>query len=195
MSEKKSVSLPRLKEIYRTKFAGELKDELKLANINQVPKIEKIIVSSGVGKNKDDKHYWEVVRNTITKITGQVPVERMAKKSIAQFKIRKGMNKVGFSVTLRGDKMYEFLDRFINVALPRTRDFHGVKARAFDANGNYSYGVVEQSIFPELNYEDTAALHGLEITIVIKNGSRDGSRKLLEKFGLPFEKETQKGAK
>ncbi|MDR1300337.1 MAG: 50S ribosomal protein L5 [Candidatus Nomurabacteria bacterium] len=185
--------IPRLKQLYKDKYAAELQKELELKNIHEVPQVEKIVVASGIGKNKDDKAYWGVVRNTITKITGQAPIERMAKKSIATFKIRKGMNKVGLSVTLRGDKMYEFLDRFIHVALPRTRDFHGVKRNAFDGQGNYSFGVIEQSIFPELTFEDTSVLHGLQITIAIKNGSKAGSQKLLEKFGLPFEKE--KGAK
>jgi large subunit ribosomal protein L5 len=183
---------PRLKELYNQKWAKELQTELKLDNINQVPKLVKITVASGMGKNKDSKEFWNVVKNTISKITGQVATERMAKKSIAQFKIRAGMNKVGLSTTLRGDKAWEFLDRFVNVALPRTRDFHGVKANAFDGQGNYSFGVVEQSIFPELTFEDTATLHGLQITLTIKNGSKEASRKLLEKFGFPFEKKGQK---
>jgi large subunit ribosomal protein L5 len=184
--------LPRLQALFNDKIAGELKTELGLKNIHEVPRLDKIVVASGIGKNKDDKAYWATVRSTITKITGQAPIERMAKKSIATFKIRKGMNKVGLSVTLRGDKMYEFLDRFINVAMPRTRDFHGAKAGAFDGQGNYSFGVTEQSIFPELGFEDTTTLHGLQVTLSIKNGSPAGSRQLLEKFGVPFEK---KGAK
>jgi large subunit ribosomal protein L5 len=184
--------LPRLQALYNDKLTADLVTELGLKNRHQVPKLEKIVVAAGLGRNKDDKAYWGVVKNTIAKITGQAPIERMAKKSIATFKIRKGMNKVGLSTTLRGDRMYEFLDRFINVALPRTRDFHGAKAGAFDKQGNYSFGVVEQSIFPELGFEDTTTLHGLQITLNIKNGSLDASRKLLEKFGVPFEK---KGAK
>jgi large subunit ribosomal protein L5 len=183
---------PRLKSFYNEKIAKELKEELGLKNINQVPKFSKVVVASGVGRKKDDKGYWATVTSTITKVTGQVPVERMAKKSIASFKIRKGMNKVGISVTLRGDKMYEFIDRLINVALPRVRDFHGVKLSGFDKQGNYNLGVVEQSIFPELGFEDTTTLHGLQVTIAIDNGSREASQKLLEKFGMPFEK---KGAR
>ena len=184
--------IPRLKTIYQTKFAKELKDELKLANINQVPKLAKIVVASGVGRNKDSKPFQEVVSTTLTKITGQKPVARLAKKSIATFKIRKGMGAaVGQSVTLRGDKMWEFLDRLVNVAMPRIRDFHGVSAKAFDKQGNYNLGIVEQSIFPELTFEETSTLHGLQVTFAIANGTPAGSRKLLEKFGVPFEKENK----
>lgn len=182
-------SAPRLKALYNEKFVKELQAELKLENVHQVPKLEKIVVSVGIGKNKDDKRFYEVVRNTLTKITGQSPVDRMAKKSIAGFKIRAGMNRVGISVTLRGARMYEFLDRFTNVALPRVRDFHGVKAKAFDKTGNYSIGIVEQSIFPELTFEETQVIHGLQITLAIKNESPTHSRALLEKFGIPFEKQ------
>jgi large subunit ribosomal protein L5 len=184
-----TIAAPRLKALYSTQYAKELQAELGLSNIHQVPKLEKIVVSVGIGKTKDDKHHYEVVRNTVTKITGQYPVDRMAKKSIASFKIRAGMNRVGLSVTLRGARMYEFLDRIVNVTLPRVRDFHGVSATAFDQAGNYNLGVVEQSIFPELTFEETQTLHGLQITFVIKQGSKVNSRALLEKFGIPFEKE------
>lgn len=160
-----------------------------LSNIHQVPKLEKIVVSVGLGKNKDDKRHYEVVKNTLTKITGQAPVDRMAKKSIAGFKIRAGMNRIGVSVTLRGARMYEFMDRFINVAMPRIRDFHGVGLKAFDKGGNYNVGITEQSIFPELTFEETQVLHGLQVTFVIENQDVAHSRALLEKFGMPFEKE------
>ncbi|MEO5499291.1 MAG: 50S ribosomal protein L5, partial [Candidatus Saccharimonadales bacterium] len=120
------------------------------------------------------------------------PIDRMAKKSIASFKIRAGMNRVGISVTLRGARMYEFLDRFINVALPRVRDFHGVGAKGFDRQGNYNLGIIEQSIFPELNFEDTQLSHGLQITFAIKSDGPVHSRALLEKFGMPFEKGARK---
>ena len=119
-----------------------------------------------------------------------MPTARLAKKSIAQFKIRKGMGApVGYLVTLRNDKMYEFVDRFINVTLPHVRDFHGVSRKSFDAKGNYSIGIKEQTVFPEISFEDAAVLHGVEITFVIKNTNKEGSLKLLEKFGMPFEKE------
>jgi large subunit ribosomal protein L5 len=160
-----TTTTPRLKALYASTYAKELQAELGLSNINEVPKIEKIVVSVGIGKNKDDKRHYEVVRNTVVKITGQSPVDRMAKKSIAGFKIRAGLNRVGLNVTLRGARMYEFLDRFVNVALPRVRDFHGVGAKAFDKSGNYNIGVTDQSIFAELSFEETQHIHGLQITI------------------------------
>jgi large subunit ribosomal protein L5 len=186
---KTTTTTPRLKALYKDTIVKELQAELKLANIHQVPKLEKIVVSVGIGKNKDDKRFYEIVRNTLTKITGQHPVDRMAKKSIATFKIRAGLNRVGINVTLRGARMYEFLDRLTNVALPRIRDFHGVSAKAFDKGGNYNLGMVEQSIFPELTFEETQILHGLQATFVITGGNAAHSRALLEKFGIPFEKE------
>jgi large subunit ribosomal protein L5 len=179
---------PRLKALYKETYVKELQAELQLKNVHQVPKLEKIVVSVGIGKNKDDKRHYEVVSNTIKKITGQQPVDRMAKKSIATFKIRAGLNRVGISVTLRGARMYEFLDRLVNVALPRVRDFHGVSTK-FDKGGNYNLGITEQSIFPELSFEETQVLHGLQVTFAIKNEDAAHSRALLEKFGLPFEKE------
>lgn len=189
MAKATTSTAPRLKALYKETYAKELQAELGLSNINEVPKLEKIIVSVGIGKNKDDKHHYEVVRNTVTKITGQSPIDRMAKKSIAGFKIRAGMNRVGLSVTLRDARMYEFLDRLINVGLPRVRDFHGVSGKAFDKGGNYNLGIVEQSIFPELTFEETQHVHGLQITFVVKNGSKEASKALLTKFGMPFEKE------
>lgn len=179
---------PRLKALYADSLVSDLKKELELGNVHQVPKLEKIVVSVGIGKNKDDKRHHEMVATTLRKITGQQPVDRMAKKSIASFKIRAGMNRVGVSVTLRGARMYEFLDRLINVALPRVRDFHGVGAKGFDRQGNYNLGIVEQSIFPELSFEDTQLLHGLQVTFVMKSEGPAHSRALLEKFGMPFEK-------
>lgn len=189
MAKSATIAAPRLKALYNETFAKELQAELGLSNINEVPKLEKIIVSVGIGKNKDDKHHYEVVRNTITKVTGQSPIDRMAKKSIAGFKIRAGMNRVGLSVTLRDARMYEFLDRLVNVGLPRVRDFHGVSAKAFDKGGNYNLGITDQSIFPELTFEETQHIHGLQVTFVMKNGSKEASRALLVKFGMPFEKE------
>lgn len=183
------TTTPRLKALYKDTFVKELQAELNLANIHQVPKLDKIVVSVGIGKNKDDKRFYEVVRNTLTKITGQHPIDRMAKKSIAGFKVRAKLNRVGISVTLREARMYEFLDRLVNIALPRVRDFHGVGAKGFDKAGNYNLGVVEQSIFPELTFEETQVLHGLQVTFVISGGSTANSRALLEKFGIPFEKE------
>lgn len=184
-----ATTTPRLKALYKDTFVKELQAELKLENVNQVPKLEKIVVSAGIGKQKDDKHFYEVVKNTLVKITGQAPVDRMAKKSIATFKIRAGLNRVGISVTLRDARMYEFMDRLVNVSMPRIRDFHGVSAKAFDKSGNYNLGIVEQSIFPELTFEETQTIHGLQITFVIRGGNAASSRALLEKFGIPFEKQ------
>ncbi len=186
---KNAAYTPRLKALYNDTVRKELQTELGLENVHQVPKLEKIVVSVGLGKNKDDKRHYEVVKNTLTKITGQAPIDRMAKKSIAGFKIRAGMNRIGISVTLRGANMYEFLDRFVNVAMPRIRDFHGVGAKAFDKGGNYNVGVNDQSIFPELTFEETQVIHGLQVTFVIDNEDKAHSRALLEKFGVPFEKE------
>ena len=191
MAETKYI--PRLKSLYQEKFASELEKELKLDNVNQLPKLTKIVVSVGTGKNKENKAYQAAVLNTLTRITGQKPYQRLAQKSIATFKIRKNMGApIGTAVTLRGDRMWEFLDRLVNVAMPRIRDFHGVSAKAFDNQGNYSLGLSEQSIFPELSFEETNIPHGLQVTFAIKNGSKDNSRKLLEKFGIPFEKKGDK---
>jgi len=186
-----ATTAPRLKALYNDSLAVELKEKLELKNIHQVPKMEKIVINVGMGRSKDDKKMFEVVRTTLRKITGQQPVEIMAKKSIASFKIRQGMNTIGMKVTLRDDRMYEFIDRLANVVLPRVRDFHGVSAKAFDPKGNYSLGVTEQSIFPELTFEDVTHLHGLQINFVIANSNPANSRALLEGFGIPFEKENR----
>ncbi|PID32846.1 50S ribosomal protein L5 [Candidatus Saccharibacteria bacterium] len=189
MAKDKAIPAPRLKALYNDKFAKELQAELELDNIHQVPRLEKIVVSVGVGKKKDDKRFQEVVSNTLAKVTGQAPIARQAKKSIATFHIRAGMGApIGHMVTLRGRRMYEFLDRFVNVALPRVRDFHGVGLK-FDKGGNYNLGINDQSIFPELTFEETQVIHGMQITFSIENGNKTSSRALLEKFGLPFEKE------
>lgn len=182
---------PRLKQLYQ-KEAKNLQKELKLENINQLPKLEKVVVSCGVGKKREDKRFTETVELTLEKITGQAVTSRLAKKSIAGFKIRKGMGApIGYLTTLRNDKMYEFVDRLINIALPHVRDFHGVPRTSFDKQGNYSLGLREQTVFPEITFEDSAILHGLEVTFIIKNGSKEGSMKLLELFGMPFEKENK----
>lgn len=181
---------PRLKALYNNELKAKLAKELGLKNINQVPELKKVIISSGVGKKREDKRFTETVALTLEKITGQKATSRLAKKSIATFKIRKGMGApVGYLTTLRNDKMYEFVDRLINIALPHVRDFHGVSRKAFDSQGNYSLGLREQTVFPEITFEDASVLHGLEVTFIIKNGSKEGSLKLLELFGMPFEKE------
>ena len=192
MAKATTSTAPRLKALYADTYVKELQAELDLVNVNQVPRLEKIVVSVGTGKVKDDKRMLEAVKNTLTKVTGQAPVERLAKKSIATFKIRAGMGApVGIYVTLRGARMYEFLDRLVNITLPRVRDFHGVGTK-FDKGGNYNLGITDQSIFPELTFEETQLVHGMQVTFAIKNGNKVASRALLEKFGLPFEKEGNK---
>ena len=193
MAEAKQTAVytPRLKALYNDTYTKELQTELKLDNVNQVPRLEKIVVSVGTGKSKDDERMLAAVKNTLTRVTGQAPVERLAKKSIATFKIRKGMGApIGVMVTLRGARMYEFLDRLVNVSLPRVRDFHGIGSK-FDKGGNYNLGITDQSIFPELTFEETQLVHGMQVTFAIKNGSKEASRALLEKFGVPFEKEAK----
>ena len=185
-----ATTAARLRIQYNETFAKELRQELELKNAHQVPKLEKIVINVGLGKAKDDKKIMEVATNTLRKITGQQPVETVAKNSIAGFKLREG-NKIGLKVTLRGDRMYEFLDRVITVVLPRLRDFHGVSLKAFDSQGNYSLGFVDQSVFPELSFEETTTAHGLQVVIVINSPGKEQSKALLEKFGMPFEKENK----
>lgn len=180
----------RLRLQYNSALAKELQKELDLKNPHQAPKLEKIVVNIGLGKAKDEKKILEVATNTLRKITGQQPVETLAKNSIAGFKLREG-NKIGLKVTLRGELMYEFLDRVVNVVLPRLRDFHGVSAKAFDGQGNYSLGFTDQSVFPELSFEETTTPHGLQVVIVINCEQKAHARALLEKFGMPFEKENK----
>ena len=186
----KTVTTARLREFYASKFAAELQKELGLKNAHQVPKLDKIVVNVGLGRAKDDKKAMEVATNTLRKITGQQPVETIAKKSIASFKLREG-NKIGLKVTLRGDRMYEFADRLITVVLPRLRDFHGVSLKAFDKSGNFSLGLVDQSVFPELTFEETTTAHGLQAVFVIDCQEPAHAKALLEKFGMPFEKENK----
>lgn len=181
------VSGARLKAQYNAEFAKQLQEELGLANAHQVPKLEKIVVNVGLGRAKDDKKVIEIASNTLRKITGQQPVETIAKQSIAGFKLREG-NKIGLKVTLRGDRMYEFMDRLINIVLPRLRDFHGVKSSAFDKSGNFSLGLTDQSVFPELTFDETTTSHGLQAVFVINASEPAHAKALLEKFGMPFEK-------
>lgn len=181
----------KLREEYKTKLRAELVSDLKLANVNQAPKLDKIVLNVGLGRSKDNKHMFEVATNTLRKITGQQPVVTKSKKSIAGFKLREG-EKIGLKVTLRGDRMYEFADRLINLVLPRLRDFHGVSAKSFDKQGNYSLGFVDQSVFPDLSFEETTTPHGLQVIFAISGGSAVNSRALLEKFGMPFEKEAKR---
>lgn len=190
ISDKQTAYQPRLKQQYHDVIAKQLKDELGLSNLHEAPRLEKIVINVGLGRAKDDKRLLEVAQNTLIKITGQKPIQTVAKQSIASFKLREG-SKIGLKVTLRDGRMYEFADRFINLVLPRVRDFHGVSAKAFDKQGNYSVGLADQSVFAELTYEDTATPHGLQVVFVINAKDPGHSRALLEKFGVPFEKETK----
>jgi large subunit ribosomal protein L5 len=180
--------VPRLQNDYNTKFVAELQKELELANVHQVPRLEKIVINVGLGRAKDDKKVIEAAKNTLRKVTGQEPVETVAKNSIAGFKLREG-NMIGLKLTLRGARMYEFMDRLLNIVLPRLRDFHGVSNKAFDKQGNYSIGMTDQSVFPELTFEETTTAHGMQAVFVIKSHDRAHAKALLTKFGMPFEKE------
>ncbi len=178
---------PSLKKLYQGNIEN-IKKELGLSNIHQVPSIEKIVINVGLGKSKDDKKQFEAASNTLSKITGQKPIDTYSRMSIASFKLREG-NKIGMKVTLRGDRMYEFLDRFINIVMPRLRDFHGVSRKSFDNQGNFSIGVAEQSIFPELSFEETTTSHGMQIVIVTTAKNPQQAQVLLTKLGMPFQKE------
>ena len=186
----KSAYTPRLKSEYREKVAAEIKKEFGLNDMD-VPRLEKIVVSVGLGKDKDNKRMFEVAANTLTKVTGQKPVETVAKKSIASFKLREG-NRIGLKVTLRGDMMYEFYDRLVNLVIPRLRDFHGVSPKSFDRQGNYSLGLKEQSVFHELSFDEISTAHGMEITIVTTSSNVEHNKAMLTKLGMPFEKEESK---
>ena len=180
----------KLKKLYYAQLIEELEKELKLINTNQVPKLEKIVVNVGLGRAKDDKRMLETANNTLRKITGQQPIKTIAKKSIASFKLREG-NVIGLKVTLRGDMMYEFADRLINIVLPRLRDFHGVSPKSFDPKGNFSIGFTDQSVFPELSFEETIVAHGLQANFIFRSINPNDTRILLEKFGMPFEKKKE----
>lgn len=178
---------PRLKEKYRTEIVPKLKDELELGNVNQVPRLEKIVVNMGVGQAATDNKVLDTAMEDMATITGQKPVITRAKKSIAGFKIRKGMP-IGCKVTLRGDRAWEFMDRLLATALPRIRDFRGINPRSFDGRGNYSLGVDEQLIFPEIDYDKVTQVRGMDITFVTSAVNDEQARAFLDAFGFPFAK-------
>lgn len=184
---KQDNNTARLKHLFTAELASKLQSDLKLDNPHQVPRLEKIVLNIGLGRNKEDKRFFETTKTTLRKITGQEPQETFAHKSIAGFKLREGQ-RIGLKVTLRGEKMYEFLDRVITIVLPRLRDFHGVSVRAFDGQANYSIGIKDQSVFPELSFEDMPVTHGLQITIVTSTDNKQGAYELLKGLGMPFEK-------
>lgn len=176
-----------LKQRYVNVLKDTLKQELKLDNVNQTPRLIKVVVSVGLGRGKEDKRQFEAANRTLSKITGQHPIELKARKSIASFKLREGQP-IGLKVTLRSERMFEFIERLIHVVLPRVRDFHGVSDESFDTNGNYNLGFVDQSVWPELSFEDTATPHGLQVTFVIQAENTQHAQALLSAFGLPFSK-------
>jgi large subunit ribosomal protein L5 len=179
--------MARLYEKFNSELAGELQKKLGLKNPMEVPKITKITLNMGVGEAVADKKVMENARGDMEKIAGQKPVTRLARKSVAGFKIRDGMP-IGCKVTLRRERMYEFLDRLVNIAIPRIRDFRGLNGKSFDKQGNYSMGVTEQIIFPEINYDEIDVLRGMDITITTTARNAEEGRALLEAFNFPFKK-------
>jgi large subunit ribosomal protein L5 len=178
---------PRLKTRYFDEIRPTLVNELKYGNVMQAPRLEKIVVNIGIGEAIQNAKALDAATADLQSITGQKPITKKAKKSIAQFRLREGMT-VGIMVTLRGDRMYEFLDRLVNAALPRLRDFQGVPTRSFDGRGNYSLGLREQLVFPEIDYDKIDKLRGLEITMVTSARTDQEARRLLELMGVPFAK-------
>ena len=179
--------VPRLKQEYNDKVISNLKEEFGYKNVMQVPKLKKIVISKGVGAAVSDKKLIDYAVDEITNISGQKAVATISKKDVATFKLRKGMA-IGVKVTLRGEKMYEFLDRLVTSALPRVRDFNGIKATGFDGRGNYNLGVVEQIIFPEINIDKVNKISGMDITFVTSADTDKEAKSLLTELGLPFKK-------
>ncbi len=176
---------PRLKEKYKNEIVPQLEKELNIANINNVPKLEKIVVNMGVGEAATDSKLIDAAVADLRTITGQQPMICRARKSIATFRLRKGQA-IGAKVTLRGDRMYEFFDRLVATAIPRIRDFRGMPDNSFDGHGNYSMGVSEQTIFPEISYEDLDRTRGMDITFVTTAKTDEEGKALLTAFGFPF---------
>jgi large subunit ribosomal protein L5 len=181
-------AMPRLKERYRTDIAPALKADFNLANVNLIPTLTKIVVNMGVGEAAKDSKLIEGAVRDLTVITGQKPTITRARKSIAQFKLREGMP-IGAHVTLRGDRMWEFLDRLLSVALPRIRDFRGLSPKQFDGNGNYTFGLTEQSMFHEIDQDKIDRVRGMDITLVTTAKNDAEGRALLTKLGFPFKEE------
>lgn len=185
-----TATRPRLKQRYDSEVRAALKDELGLDNIMQVPRFEKIVINSGVGAALGQQSLLEGAVRDLEQITGQKVVVTKAKKSIAGFKLREG-NSIGVKVTLRGDRMWEFFDRLISLAIPRIRDFRGLNPRSFDGNGNYTFGVSEQLMFPEIDYDKVDVPRGFDITIVTTARTNAEGKALLDAFGFPFKREGQ----
>jgi large subunit ribosomal protein L5 len=180
-----ATEAPRLKVRYHTELRGQLRDELGLANVMQVPRLVKVVVNMGVGEGSKEPRLLDGAVRDLTVITGQRPLVTKAKKSIAGFKLREGQS-VGAKVTLRGDRMWEFLDRLLSLALPRIRDFRGLSPRSFDGNGNYSLGLTEQLVFPEVDYDKIEKIRGMDIIVVTTADTDEHGRALLRALGFPF---------
>ena len=191
-TKKKTEYVPRLKQAYNEELRERLKEELGMRTVMQVPRITKITLNMGVGEAKTEAKALDGAIEELTTIAGQRAQVRKARKSIAGFKIRDGMP-IGTRVTLRGDRMYEFLDRLVSIALPRIRDFRGLNPRSFDGRGNYSLGVREQIIFPEINYDDISAVRGLDVAITTTAESDEHALALLRGLGMPFAIEEERG--
>lgn len=181
------MTAPRLKEKYKNEIVSKLKSELEIANINDVPRLEKIVVNMGVGEAATDSKAIDGAVRDLRAITGQQPMITRARKSIATFRLRAGMP-IGCKVTLRGDRMWEFFDRLTSVAIPRIRDFRGISAKSFDGRGNFSMGVTEQLIFPEIDFDSVDHQRGMDITFVTTANTDEEAKALLDAFGFPFKK-------
>lgn len=179
--------MARLKEFYKSDVIPALMKKFQYKNVMQVPKIDKVVINVGAGEARDNAKVIDAIMNDLSIITGQKPIVCRARKSVANFKLREGMP-IGVKVTLRGEKMYEFIDRFFNVALPRVRDFRGINANAFDGRGNYAVGVKEQLIFPEIEYDKIDKVRGMDICFVTTANTDEESKELLTLMGAPFEK-------
>jgi len=180
----------RLYTQYKDDIIGALQERFDYENIMAVPKLEKIVINVGVGEAVENEKALDIVSDNIARITGQKPIKTRAKKSISNFKLRKGMP-IGCKVTLRNKRMYEFLDRLINLALPRTRDFRGVPDKSFDGSGNYTLGIKEHTIFPEISTDNIDKVHGLDVTFVTSADTDEESYALLKEFGMPFVKRNE----
>ncbi len=185
-----TTTYPRLKERYNTELQGQLKEQLELGNVMEVPRLVKIVVNCGVGKAAGQASLIEGAQRDLEMISGQKPLITKAKKSIANFKLREGQA-IGVKVTLRGDRAWEFFDRLVSVAIPRIRDFRGLPSKSFDGRGNYTFGVTEQLIFPELDYDKIDQPRGMDITIVTTARNDDEGRAFLSAFGFPFRQENK----
>ena len=184
------TAVPRLKQKYNDEVKGALKTDLGLANVMQVPKIEKIVINMGVGRATQQPSLLEGAVKDLTRISGQKPVITKSRDSIAGFKLREGQS-IGCKVTLRGDRMWEFFDRLVSVAIPRIRDFRGLPANSWDGRGNYTFGLAEQVVFPEIDYDKIDAPRGMDITIVTTAATNEQGKALLDAFGFPFKRDAE----